>query len=117
MPRTPIRMHDASAVARARRRLLPPSADALLRPISAALCDPVRFKIVNALAAGDLSVKDLAVVLGRSQSTTSQHLRILREIGAVRATRHGRRVVYALADDGIGKALLILLAVVERVAS
>jgi hypothetical protein len=41
----------------------------------------------------------------------------LREIGAVRATRQGRRVVYALAEDGIGKALLSLLDAVERVAS
>lgn len=117
MPRTFVRLHDASAVARARKRMLPPSADAILRPLSEALCDPVRFKIATALAAADLTVKDLAVVVGRSQSTTSQHLRVMRSIGAVTATRHGRRVVYSLSEDGLGKALVTLLDAVEEVAS
>ena len=117
MPRTPIRLHDASAVARARSHMLPPSADAILRPLSDALCDPVRFKIASALATADLSVKDLAVVVGRSQSTTSQHLRVLRSIGAVTPTRRGRRVVYSLSRDGLGKALVTMLDALEKVAS
>jgi DNA-binding transcriptional ArsR family regulator len=117
MKRTLVRIHDPAAVARARRRMLPAAADAVIRPLSDALCDPVRFKIATALSAADLSVKDLAVVVGRSQSTTSQHLRVLRQIGAVVASRQGRRVVYSLAEGGIGAALVSLLDAVQKVAS
>jgi len=112
-----IRLHDPAAVARARSKLLPASADPIWRPLSTAMCDPVRLKIVQALSGADLTVKDLAAVLGRSQSTTSQHLRVLREGGLVAARRYGRRVVYGLPTNEMGGAMRSLLGTLERVAS
>src|SRR3954454_20481841 len=109
MDQEPRPLHDPKAVARARRRMLPISTQAVLRPLSDALCDPVRFKIVLALSDASLTVKDLAHVIGRSQSTTSQHLRVLREIQAVDACRRGRQVSYSLARGGIGPPLLQLV--------
>ncbi len=111
------RVHDPAAVAKARKRLLPAAAESLLRPLSAALCDPVRLKIVLALSGSELTVKDLARVIGRSQSVTSQHLRVLRDIGAVTPHRIGRRVVYSLAPDGLGPPLRRVLTTLARVAN
>jgi len=38
---------------------------------------------VRVLSAGPLSVGELAATLERSKSATSQHLRVLREVGTV----------------------------------
>src|SRR5438552_14990730 len=105
MAEQPARLHDPASVARARQTLLPASTERMLRPLSDALCDPARFRIVQALSAAELSVKDLSSVIGRKESTTSQHLRVLRRIGAVEPRRFGRRIVYTLAGVGLGPAL------------
>jgi ArsR family transcriptional regulator len=73
------------------------------------LCSPVRVKILRALAASELAAGDLALVIGRSASTTSQHLRVLREAGIVSGTRLGNVVRYRLAD-GITPDLLAAVA-------
>ena len=112
-----LRLHDPAAVARARSKILPASSEPVWRPLSTALCDPVRLKIVQALSGADLTVKDLSTVLGRSQSTTSQHLRVLREGGIVVARRFGRRVVYGLPSTEMGGAMRSLLGTLEQVAS
>ena len=73
------------------------------------LCSPVRVKILRALAATELAAGDLALVIGRSASTTSQHLRVLREGGIVKSERRGNVVRYRLAD-GITPDLLAQVA-------
>ena len=110
-------LHDPAAVARARSKILPSSSEPIWRPLSTAMCDPVRLKIVQALSGADLTVKDLATVLGRSQSTTSQHLRVLRESGIVASHRSGRHVVYGLPASDMGGAVRNMLGTLERVAS
>jgi ArsR family transcriptional regulator len=62
------------------------------------LCEPTRTQIVRALSAGPLSVGDLAAILERSKSATSQHLRVLRDRGVVFGRRRGRAVIYSLAN-------------------
>jgi DNA-binding transcriptional ArsR family regulator len=62
------------------------------------ICSPVRVKILRALAQSDLAAGDLALVIGRSASATSQHLRVLRDAGVVRAARTGNIVRYKLAE-------------------
>ena len=42
---------------------------------------------------------DLARILGRSRSATSQHLRVLREADVVKPSRNGNVVRYKLATD------------------
>lgn len=73
------------------------------------LCSPVRVKIMRALAESELAAGDLALVIGRSRSATSQHLKVLREAGAVMSQRNGNVVKYRLAD-GTGPQLLAQVA-------
>ena len=58
-----------------------------------------RRKIVRALQATELAAGDLAVVIERSRSATSHHLRILREASAVRGRRERNVIRYRLSDD------------------
>src|SRR5947209_6382484 len=82
----------------ARAALLDAQAAALLKPVREVICQPTRTQIVRALSAGPLSVGDMAAILGRSKSATSQHLRVLREVGVVSARQRGRTVIYSLSN-------------------
>ena len=73
----------------------------------AALGDPSRVKICYTLMEGEMSVSDLAEVVGISDSAVSQHLRILRNLRWVRKRKDGRMGYYSLADEHI-RALLDL---------
>jgi ArsR family transcriptional regulator len=72
-------------------------------PFFAALADPTRLRLVEILARQPeerpLCVNALAARLGVSQPAVSQHLRVLRHLGLVRAERRGPRVHYFL--DGV----------------
>jgi DNA-binding transcriptional ArsR family regulator len=70
-----------------------------MRRLLEVLCDATRLKIVRALRNNQLAASDLARVLGRSRSATSQHLRVLREADVVQPTRNGNVVRYKLAPD------------------
>src|SRR5918999_6504290 len=59
-----------------------------------AIADPTRRRIIEVLAQGERSVKDLVPRFPISQPALSQHLRVLREAGLVRVRRHGRFRVY-----------------------
>jgi DNA-binding transcriptional ArsR family regulator len=83
-------------VRNAREALLEPSADSLLHSVREIVCEPTRTQMVRALSKGPLAVSELANILGRSKSATSQHLRALREAGVVSARRRGRVVMYRL---------------------
>jgi DNA-binding transcriptional ArsR family regulator len=90
------RARDPQRVARALRRVAPaPSAEALAR-LRKAVCDPARLGLLRALGAGPLTVDDLALVIDRSPTATSQHLRVLRELGLVAGQRRGTAVHYRL---------------------
>src|SRR5438270_13507001 len=67
----------------------------------AALADPTRLRIIEALAQEELCVCDLSAALNLSQSGTSHHLRTLRNLRLVKHRRAGRLVYYALDDDHI----------------
>jgi ArsR family transcriptional regulator, arsenate/arsenite/antimonite-responsive transcriptional repressor len=64
----------------------------------AALADPTRLNLLRLLSdqrqPDALCVNALASLLGVSQSAVSQHLRVLRTTGLVRAERRGYRVHY-----------------------
>jgi DNA-binding transcriptional ArsR family regulator len=80
-----------------------------------AICSPVRIKILRALSQSELAAGDLAVVIGRSASATSQHLRVLREGGIVSSARRGNTVRYRLAD-GLSPGLVASFAMQLDVA-
>lgn len=70
------------------------------------LGDRSRTRMLYALLeAGELCVGDLAAVLGASETSVSQALRLLRTSGVVRNRREGRHVLYRL-DDAHVRALL-----------
>jgi DNA-binding transcriptional ArsR family regulator len=69
------------------------------------LCSPVRVKIMRALAESELAAGDLALVIGRSRSATSQHLKVLRETGVVTSQRNGNVVNYRLAEGRVPQLL------------
>lgn len=66
-----------------------------------ALAAPVRLALVAELAQGPRCVHQLVEQVGVSQSLVSQHLRVLRGAGLVRAGRRGREVEYRLADEHV----------------
>jgi ArsR family transcriptional regulator len=74
-----------------------------------ALCDPARLQIVEALGAGEICVGDLALVIDRAPAATSQHLRVLRELGLVEPRRHGTTMYYALTDSAATHELSAVL--------
>src|SRR5207245_7412765 len=90
---------DPVAVATAERETLSPISERRMRRLLDVLCDGTRLKIVLALRDNQLAASDLARILGRSRSATSQHLRVLREADIVQPSRNGNVVRYRLATD------------------
>jgi DNA-binding transcriptional ArsR family regulator len=62
----------------------------------AALADPTRARIVDALAEGERSVNDIVSLFSLTQPSISRHLRVLREAGLVSVQPSGQRRVYRL---------------------
>jgi len=60
--------------------------------------NPTRISIFCALRDGRKTVSELAELSGVSLQNASQHLRIMRDKGAVTAEREGQRVYYAISD-------------------
>jgi ArsR family transcriptional regulator len=79
-----------------------------------ALAAPVRIAIVLQLRAAPRCVHDLVDALGAPQPLISQHLRVLKDAAVVRGERHGREVVYSLADDHLAHIVLAAVAHAEE---
>ena len=62
--------------------------------------EPTRLRILALLAAGELSVSDIAAVLGQSQPRVSRHLKVLCDAGLLLRTREQHWIYYRLADTG-----------------
>ena len=89
---------EPTAVSAAEAQLLPRALQKHADKILESLCDPSRLKIVQALRAAPLTVSEIAKVIAKTRSATSQHLKVLREVDAVTAERHGRWVRYSLSE-------------------
>jgi DNA-binding transcriptional ArsR family regulator len=63
-----------------------------------ALADPTRLRIVALLRSMELSVGELAQVLGQSQPRVSRHLKILADAGVLERRKEGSWVFLTLAD-------------------
>jgi len=68
------------------------------------LADPTRLRILAAVDPEELAVNEIADVLGMSQPRISNHLRLLRDAGALQGRREGHWTFYrnALAPPGHG---------------
>lgn len=60
--------------------------------------DPTRLKIINALLLSELCVCDLTRIMNMTQPAVSHHLKHLRQIHLVKASRIGKSVFYSLDD-------------------
>ena len=73
--------------------------DALpLADLLQALADPTRLRVLALLRRMELSVGELAVLLGQSQPRVSRHVRILADAGAVERRKEGSWVFLTIAD-------------------
>ena len=62
----------------------------------AAIAEPTRRRIVEALRVRECSVADLVAALRMSQPAVSKHLRVLREAGVVAAEVRAQQRIYRL---------------------
>lgn len=63
-----------------------------------ALADETRLKIVKLLAERERSVDEIAALLAIAQSTTSHHLRVLKDAQLIAAEKRGRNMFYSLTE-------------------
>ncbi|MEV0459011.1 ArsR/SmtB family transcription factor [Catellatospora methionotrophica] len=78
------------------------------------LADPARAAIVDVLAAGPACTCHLVEDLGLTQPNISNHLRVLRHAGVVRAEPHGRYTYYHLDPDVLDAAAAHLSVLAAR---
>jgi DNA-binding transcriptional ArsR family regulator len=68
--------------------------------VLAALSDPTRQRIVEMLAARELSAGQIAAKFDMSAPAVSQHLKVLRDAKLVRVRADAQRRIYALDREG-----------------
>jgi len=74
-----------------------------------------RLKILDVLKNGEqYAVSDIERITGISQSTVSQHLKLMRDRGIVTRERDGVNNYYAVADDRIVDGMETIRAVVKE---
>ncbi|HKV58189.1 MAG TPA: metalloregulator ArsR/SmtB family transcription factor [Ktedonobacteraceae bacterium] len=95
---TPI---DAEAVQAAQTSALPDEHLLLLVETFQALADLTRARILFALIQQPLCVRDLAILVGVSESGVSHQLRFLRERRLVKPRREGNVIYYAVDDHHV----------------
>jgi DNA-binding transcriptional ArsR family regulator len=66
-----------------------------------AIAEPRRRDILALLAFEERSVNELVEQLDCAQPSVSKHLRVLSDVGLVRARRDGKRVLYRTNAEGI----------------
>lgn len=83
--------------------------------------DPTRLRILEVLREKEHNVSELIEKLNLKQSTVSQHLKMLKECGAVVNRKNGRESIYMIRDKRIGKIIdlgeEILILTVEDMAN
>jgi DNA-binding transcriptional ArsR family regulator len=67
------------------------------------LADATRVRLLWALRAGELSVRDLTEALDKPQALVSQHLAKLRLARLVTTRRQGSHIYYRLANDHVAQ--------------
>ncbi len=99
---------DPISLERARRQVQRESAGGAMQRLRKVLCDPARLSIVEALSAAELCVNDLALAIGRAPAATSQHLKVLRDLGLVESRRQRTTVFYRLNPSATRKLAGVL---------
>ncbi|GCE24092.1 ArsR/SmtB family transcription factor [Dictyobacter kobayashii] len=92
---------DSEAVEAARQQALPDMHLTLIVETFQALSDPTRARILYALTQRSLCVRDLAILVGVSESAVSHHLRFLRDRRLVKSRRDGTTIYYSVDDQHV----------------
>jgi ArsR family transcriptional regulator len=66
-----------------------------------ALADPLRLRVIEALAGGERCVCELTGELGLAQSKLSFHLKVLKAAGLLESRQEGRWIYYRLRTEAI----------------
>ena len=105
---------DAAKVVRARKGV--PAGEVVVEAVDVlkALANPVRIRIMHALAHDELCVGDLAQAFGLSMSVVSHQLALLRRLKLVAAREQGRQTYYRVIDEFVGELVHDCLAHVEQ---
>jgi len=85
-------------------RTTSPPLDDLLAALRA-VAEPTRLRLLVLCARGELTVSELAQILGQSQPRVSRHLKLLCEAGLLDRFREGSWVFYRLSTHGPAGAL------------
>ena len=99
---------DAHAVAAAQQKLIAGRQERDARELIDSIANVTRVKIIRALAETPLAAGDLALVVDRTAPATSQHIRVLRECGAIESTRSGNVVRYRLTKTTSAQILEVI---------
>jgi DNA-binding transcriptional ArsR family regulator len=67
------------------------------------LADPTRIRVLWALTSGELSVTELAELVGKPAPSVSQHLAKLRMARLVRTRRDGTTIFYSLENEHVSQ--------------
>jgi DNA-binding transcriptional ArsR family regulator len=78
------------------------------------LADATRLRLMVALRDGERDVTGLTAAVGAARPAVSQHLAKLRLAGLVRVRRDGRRSLYSLADEHVGRLVSEALHAAEH---
>jgi ArsR family transcriptional regulator len=81
-----------------------------------ALADPSRVRILLLVRRMELSVGEIAVVLGQSQPRVSRHLRILADAGLIRRAKEGAWVFVRLGEAAVSAPVLAAIDALEPMA-
>ena len=92
---------DELRIARAKAQMPAETVLAEMAETFKLLGDPTRVKILQALAATELCVCDLAALLEMTSSAISHQLRLLRARNVVRFRKEGKIVYYRLDDSHV----------------
>jgi ArsR family transcriptional regulator len=100
------------AVARVQAPVEGAAADDELAAFAKAIAHPVRVRILRMLAKKEARMcSHIVDELPLAQSTVSEHLRILRTAGLVRANENGPRVSYCIVPSALQRVKALLEAV------
>ena len=80
---------------------LTPEMIALVAQRFAALAEPARLHIMQALRAGERTVSELVEITGLGTANVSKHLQLLHSMGFVTRRKEGLHVHYGLAGEDV----------------
>lgn len=101
---------DRKKVDKLRAELPTPEATAEAVEVFLALSNPLRLRLMHALAHNELCVGDLAHALGLSMSAVSHQLAFLRHLKLVAAREDGRKSYYRVIDAFVARLVHDCLA-------